>query len=105
MKKAFCDLCGNPAEYSIHRSYRYPAPNIGENVYIDIHSVITFVYHPAGFNGPPDLCDFCLDGLVLGLLRGRKPLPNGFVCLSPKNCSAGSVCEGCQYLRKKEAKT
>lgn len=85
MTKQFCDICGEPAIESIYDLGAEHLHPIGE-VYrrskgsslteetcqckIRLHASFSFVEHPTGLGGPPDLCHACREQLLKKLAEG-----------------------------------
>ncbi len=81
MTKRFCDICGNPANESLHRKTEADTPfgkpyegskhgTIGtekKQCAITIRVHFGFTEHRTGFGGPPDLCDECAAKLIMSL--------------------------------------
>lgn len=72
MTKRFCDLCGKEANADLPME-RWGSGRLIENgehqgAQARVRIVFSFVGHPRGFGGPPDLCEECACALVRGIL-------------------------------------
>lgn len=84
MKKAFCDLCGQPAVAEIEvkgisrpfgekrmvREYPNKEYEVRTAVTVTVH--FGFENHPTGYGGPPDLCVNCILGLLDELKKSAE---------------------------------
>ena len=80
MKKPFCDLCAAPAmEGIVNIEVRNPAPSVGVDTEVAARVQFSFMSHPAGFGGLPDLCEACRRMLIeeaLDSVAPESPLPS-----------------------------
>lgn len=72
MKKAFCDICGEPAsEMQLNYSLDYDLNDVkllsDDKAKVYISANFRFKNHSTGFGGPPDLCNKCIDKLLFNL--------------------------------------
>lgn len=72
MTKRFCDICNvNETEDPPNRSLSltiFPS-TISEACKIQVHVLASFVNHPTGFGGPPDICIDCKKKTAETVLR------------------------------------
>jgi len=73
MHKHFCDLCGKEAakaeqiKVSVKHGQPYWSGPIQWQCQVVLRASFEFEQHPTGCGGPPDLCQGCVNKLVLML--------------------------------------
>ncbi len=89
MKKLFCDICGEPAVENLPTDHKvkHGKPYTGFKsergcdgswqCQIRVSVNFSFVEHPSGFGGPPDLCARCAAELTVNLAARIDPKTAG----------------------------
>ncbi len=74
MKKLFCDICDNEitTTHQQYKVFRDISMINGGSELIKMNINTSFISHPSGFCGPPDLCMPCFIQLMEDMIKDMK---------------------------------